>query len=396
MFGVDINNVWQKGDGHTDRVNTHFATKRKCLILNKFRPPPGCGHSCPCCVHCCAGWADRTGSPRPPPPPPPPPPPLQWCCTEPPPGKHFSSEKHDSSSFFVEKMKNKCVFLWCWSLCVVVTPVWCWRPHSWCREEGGCCCRLAGRISGPAVTGREGSGPWRTRCRAEGPEVSAGGPGWCVSGFRHSWAAVAPSAGWNSLRRVRRTVRRIWRSDTSSPPWKTWRTTGWGSWQSRTCRGASWWPGGCRTPGWAGPRTSGSESGSVWANIQPSWSYLEASLVSVGNDVLSTVGEAVTGQAERHAEPPILVLEVLVSRTLVLCPLPAGLPSPHQLVAGEDQVDLGLNIPVPQRDLNQAGVTRYSFLPISPPTLTVIEAGLSKVDNILSGLERYTIFSIKN
>ena len=81
---------------------------------------------------------------------------------------------------------------------------------------------------------------------------------------------------------------------------------------------------------------------------------LEAGLVSVGNDVLSTVGETVTGQAEGHAEPAVLVLEVLVSRTLVLRPLPAGLPPPHQLVAREDQVDLGLHVPVPQGDLNRA------------------------------------------
>ena len=115
---------------------------------------------------------------------------------------------------------------------------------------------------------------------------------------------------------------------------------------------------------------------------------LEAGLVSVGNDVLSTVGEAVTGQAERHAEPAVLVLEVLVSRTLVLRPLPAGLAPPHQLVAREDQVDLGLHIPVPQGDLNSQD---YHFISISPTTLTVIEAGLSKVDNILSGLE-YCIY----
>ena len=91
---------------------------------------------------------------------------------------------------------------------------------------------------------------------------------------------------------------------------------------------------------------------SVSVNIQPAGSYLEASLVSVWNDVFSTVGEAVTGEAERHTEPTILILEVLVSRTLILRPLPAGLAAPHQFVAREDQVDLGLNVPVPQRDLN--------------------------------------------
>ena len=80
---------------------------------------------------------------------------------------------------------------------------------------------------------------------------------------------------------------------------------------------------------------------------------LEASLVRVGNDVFSTVRESVTGEAERHAQPTILVLEVLVSRTLVLRALPAGLSLPHQFVAGEDQVDLGLHVPVPQRHLNQ-------------------------------------------
>ena len=94
---------------------------------------------------------------------------------------------------------------------------------------------------------------------------------------------------------------------------------------------------------------------SVIAQLTPSQSaraHLEASLVSVGNDVLSTVGEAVTGQTEGHTQPTILILEVLVSRTLVLRPLPAGLAAPHQFVAREDQVDLGLNVPVPQRDLN--------------------------------------------
>ena len=124
---------------------------------------------------------------------------------------------------------------------------------------------------------------------------------------------------------------------------------------------------------------------SVSVNIQPAGSYLEASLVSVWNDVFSTVGKAVTGKAERHTEPTILILEVLVSGALVLRPLPARLTAPHQLVAREDQVDLGLNLPVPQRDLNQHMTT--SFLAISPATLTVMEAGLSKVDNILSGLE---------
>ena len=81
-------------------------------------------------------------------------------------------------------------------------------------------------------------------------------------------------------------------------------------------------------------------------------SYLEASLVSVRNDVLSTVGETITRQAERHAEPAVLILELLVGGTLVLSTLPARLAASHQLVAREDQVDLGLNVPVPQRDLN--------------------------------------------
>ena len=33
---------------------------------------------------------------------------------------------------------------------------------------------------------------------------------------------------------------------------------GWGSWRSSSCRAAWWWPAGCRTPGSAAPRTSGS------------------------------------------------------------------------------------------------------------------------------------------
>ena len=47
-------------------------------------------------------------------------------------------------------------------------------------------------------------------------------------------------------------------------------------------------------------------------------SHLEAGLVCVGDDVLSTVGQAVTRQAQRHAEPAILLLKLLVSGTLVL------------------------------------------------------------------------------
>ena len=49
--------------------------------------------------------------------------------------------------------------------------------------------------------------------------------------------------------------------------------------------------------------------------------HLEAGLVCVGDDVLSTVGQAVTRQAQGHAEPAILLLELLVSGTLVLRPL---------------------------------------------------------------------------
>ena len=156
------------------------------------------------------------------------------------------------------------------SLCLCCSdhwPVWCWRPRSWCRGAGGCWSRQAGRTSDPAGSGTEGSGPWRTRCRAGGLAVSAGGPGWCASDSRRRWGEVAPSDGWNSRRTGRRTVRRIWLSDTASPPWKTWRTTGWGSWQSRTCRGASWWPGGCRRPGWGGLRTSGSAVQTVIATV---------------------------------------------------------------------------------------------------------------------------------
>ena len=84
-------------------------------------------------------------------------------------------------------------------------------------------------------------------------------------------------------------------------------------------------------------------------NIQPVIrSYLEASLVSVRNDVLSTVGETVTRQTERHTQPAVLILKLLVGGTLVLCTLPARLTASHQLVAREDQVDLGLHTPVPQ------------------------------------------------
>ena len=46
--------------------------------------------------------------------------------------------------------------------------------------------------------------------------------------------------------------------------------------------------------------------------------HLEAGLVCVGDDVLSTVGQAVTRQAQGHAEAAILLLKLLVGGTLVL------------------------------------------------------------------------------
>ena len=39
---------------------------------------------------------------------------------------------------------------------------------------------------------------------------------------------------------------------------------GWGSWRSSSCRAAWWWPAGCRTPGSAAPRTSGSDDHTLW------------------------------------------------------------------------------------------------------------------------------------
>ena len=46
--------------------------------------------------------------------------------------------------------------------------------------------------------------------------------------------------------------------------------------------------------------------------------HLEAGLVCVRDDVLSTVGQTITGQTQRHAEAAILLLELLISGTLVL------------------------------------------------------------------------------
>ena len=88
----------------------------------------------------------------------------------------------------------------------------------------------------------------------------------------------------------------------------------------------------------------------------------------IGTDVLGPglgpgVGQAVTGEAERHAEPAVFVLEVLVGGALVLRPLPAGLAPPHQLVGSEDQVDLGLDTPVPQGDLRSGRLRVISNQP---------------------------------
>ena len=49
--------------------------------------------------------------------------------------------------------------------------------------------------------------------------------------------------------------------------------------------------------------------------------HLEAGLVCVRDDVLPAVGQPVTRQAQRHAEAAILLLELLVSGTLVLSSL---------------------------------------------------------------------------
>ena len=49
--------------------------------------------------------------------------------------------------------------------------------------------------------------------------------------------------------------------------------------------------------------------------------HLEAGLVCVRDDVLPAVGQPVTRQAQRHAEAAILLLELLVSRALVLSSL---------------------------------------------------------------------------
>ena len=52
--------------------------------------------------------------------------------------------------------------------------------------------------------------------------------------------------------------------------------------------------------------------------IKTGMCHLEAGLVCVGDDVLSAVGQPVTRQAEGHAQPAILLLEMLVGGTLVL------------------------------------------------------------------------------
>ena len=98
-------------------------------------------------------------------------------------------------------------------------------------------------------------------------------------------------------------------------------------------------------------------------------SHLEALLVRVGDGSLAAVGESVTGEAQRHAQLAVLLLELVVGGALVLCTLcthnkiiilphyhcslltSAHLPVPDQFVAGEDQVDLGLGRPVPHRHL---------------------------------------------
>ena len=47
-------------------------------------------------------------------------------------------------------------------------------------------------------------------------------------------------------------------------------------------------------------------------------SHLEALLVRVGDGSLAAVGEAVTGEAQRHAQLAVLLLELVVGGALVL------------------------------------------------------------------------------
>ena len=69
----------------------------------------------------------------------------------------------------------------------------------------------------------------------------------------------------------------------------------------------------------------------------------------------------------------------------------AGLALPHQFVAGEDQVDLRMNIPLSHchlqsEELKVLIIPPVTFCKVLSP-LTVMEAGLSNVENILSGLQ---------
>ena len=50
-------------------------------------------------------------------------------------------------------------------------------------------------------------------------------------------------------------------------------------------------------------------------------SHLEALLVRVGDGSLAAVGEAVTREAQRHAQLAVLLLELVVGGALVLCTL---------------------------------------------------------------------------
>ena len=50
-------------------------------------------------------------------------------------------------------------------------------------------------------------------------------------------------------------------------------------------------------------------------------SHLEALLVRVGDGSLAAVGEAVTREAQRHAQFAVLLLELVVGGALVLCTL---------------------------------------------------------------------------
>lgn len=113
----------------------------------------------------------------------------------------------------------------------------------------------------------------------------------------------------------------------------------------------------------------------------------KASLIRIWYGIVTTVRQAIAGQAQGHAELPVGLLELFICWTLVLGTISAGLSGSQKFVAGENKVDLRLKVPIWQFDLYGGWIVEcgdYSVRWINMRVVYVVPSPMPCVNGIKS------------